>query len=60
MQRAPDAAVVARARSDSSVILTFDLDFGEILALGVLDRMRARSTAWLIVWMAGASSPILA
>lgn len=38
MQRASDSEIVDRARSDSSVVLTFDLDFGEILALGVLDR----------------------
>jgi predicted nuclease of predicted toxin-antitoxin system len=38
LQRAPDAERVERARSDSSVVLTFDLDFGEILALGVLDK----------------------
>lgn len=38
MQRAPDPEVVERARADSSVVLTFDLDFGEVLALGVLDK----------------------
>ena len=38
MQRAPDADVVAHARADSSVVLTFDLDFGDVLALGVLDK----------------------
>ncbi len=38
MQRAPDSEIIERARDDSSVVLTFDLDFGEILALGVLDR----------------------
>lgn len=38
MQRAPDAEVVARARAESSVVLTFDLDFGDVLALGVLDK----------------------
>ena len=38
MQRASDFEIVERARADSSVVLTFDLDFGEILALGVLDR----------------------
>ena len=36
--RAADSALILRARSDSSIILTFDLDFGDILALGVLDR----------------------
>jgi predicted nuclease of predicted toxin-antitoxin system len=38
MQRAPDVDIVERARADSSVVLTFDLDFGDVLALGVLDR----------------------
>ena len=38
LQRAPDVDVVARARADSSVVLTFDLDFGDVLALGVLDK----------------------
>jgi predicted nuclease of predicted toxin-antitoxin system len=35
MQRAPDAQVIALARSDGSVVLSFDLDFGDLLALGV-------------------------
>lgn len=38
LQHAPDVDIVARARGDSSVVLTFDLDFGAILALGVLDK----------------------
>jgi predicted nuclease of predicted toxin-antitoxin system len=38
MQRATDLEVVARARDESRVVLTFDLDFGEVLALGVLNR----------------------
>jgi len=38
LQRAPDVDVVARARADSSIVLTFDLDFGDVLALGVLDK----------------------
>jgi predicted nuclease of predicted toxin-antitoxin system len=38
LQRAADTVLVDRARADSSVVLTFDLDFGDILALGVLDR----------------------
>jgi predicted nuclease of predicted toxin-antitoxin system len=41
MQRAPDSEVVARAQSDSSIVLTFDLDFGDVLALGVLDKPSA-------------------
>jgi predicted nuclease of predicted toxin-antitoxin system len=38
MQRAPDLDGVERARVDSSVVLTFDLDFGDVLALGILDK----------------------
>ncbi|MBI1873260.1 MAG: DUF5615 family PIN-like protein [Acidobacteria bacterium] len=38
LQRVTDPELVDRARADSSVVLTFDLDFGEVLALGVLDR----------------------
>ena len=38
LQRAPDVVLVDRARADGSVVITFDLDFGDILALGVLDR----------------------
>jgi predicted nuclease of predicted toxin-antitoxin system len=38
MQRAPDPEIIERARIDSSVVLTFDLDFGDVLALGVLDK----------------------
>src|SRR5262249_40792460 len=41
LQRAPDIDIVARARADSRVVLTFDLDFGEVLALGVLDKPSA-------------------
>ena len=35
LQRAPDREIADRARRENRVILTFDLDFGEILALGV-------------------------
>ena len=38
LQRAPDREIADRARRENRVILTFDLDFGEILALGVHDR----------------------
>ncbi|MFN0304050.1 MAG: DUF5615 family PIN-like protein [Burkholderiales bacterium] len=38
MQRATDREIVERAQSEDRVVLTFDLDFGEILALGVHDR----------------------
>jgi predicted nuclease of predicted toxin-antitoxin system len=36
MQRAPDADIVRHAEAESRIVLTFDLDFGDILALGVL------------------------
>lgn len=38
MQRAPDRAIADHAAADARIVLTFDLDFGDILALGVLDR----------------------
>ena len=38
MQRASDQQVIDLARAEGRVVLAFDLDFGEILALGVLDR----------------------
>ena len=38
LQRAPDLVLVEQARADNSVVITFDLDFGDILALGVLDK----------------------
>ena len=38
LQRAGDLEVIDRARMDSSVVLTFDLDFGDVLAAGVLDK----------------------
>lgn len=38
LARATDAQVTNRARQESRVLLTFDLDFGSILALGVLDK----------------------
>lgn len=37
LQRATDAEIVLRARQEDRVVLTFDLDFGEVLALGVAD-----------------------
>jgi predicted nuclease of predicted toxin-antitoxin system len=37
LQRASDADIVRRARQEGRVVLTFDLDFGQILALGVAD-----------------------
>jgi predicted nuclease of predicted toxin-antitoxin system len=38
LQRAADNELVERARADGSVLVTFDLDFGDILALGVLNK----------------------
>jgi len=38
MQRAPDRLLVEMARAEDRILLTFDLDFGEILALGVVSR----------------------
>ncbi len=38
MQRAPDRVLIEKAQADDRIVLTFDLDFGAILALGILDR----------------------
>ena len=38
MQRAPDHAILDHAATEVRIVLTFDLDFGDLLALGVLDR----------------------
>ena len=38
MQRAADRVLVEKARADDRILLTFDLDFGEIFALGVIAR----------------------
>ena len=35
LQRASDREIVDRALADARILLTFDLDFGEILALGI-------------------------
>lgn len=40
MQRAPGRDVVDRARAENRIVLAFDLDFGEILALRVLPQPR--------------------
>jgi predicted nuclease of predicted toxin-antitoxin system len=37
LHRATDRLVIDHARAESRVVLTFDLDFGELLALGILD-----------------------
>jgi predicted nuclease of predicted toxin-antitoxin system len=41
LQRASDAQIVERARADERIVLSFDLDFGDILALGVADKPSA-------------------
>ena len=41
LQKTPDNQLVERARTDGSVLVTFDLDFGDILAPGVLDKPSA-------------------
>jgi predicted nuclease of predicted toxin-antitoxin system len=41
MQRSIDRLIAERARADGRILLTFDLDFGAILALGVVDRPSA-------------------
>jgi predicted nuclease of predicted toxin-antitoxin system len=41
LERAQDTQIIQQARSDGSVVLTFDLDFGDLLALGVLDKPSA-------------------
>ena len=38
LARATDPEIVRRAIMDSSIVLTFDLGFGDIVALGVLDK----------------------
>jgi len=38
LARSTDQVLVERAQADGHVIVTFDLDFGDILALGVLHK----------------------
>jgi predicted nuclease of predicted toxin-antitoxin system len=38
MQRADDRSIAERARAERCILLTFDLDFGAVLAIGVVDR----------------------
>jgi predicted nuclease of predicted toxin-antitoxin system len=38
MHRAPDQVILDHAASEARIVLTFDLDFGDLLALGVRDR----------------------
>ena len=37
LQRLPDPEIMGRARAEGRVVLTFDLDFADLLALGVSD-----------------------
>ncbi len=37
LHRAADRSIVEHARADARIVVTFDLDFGDILALGVMD-----------------------
>lgn len=37
MQRSPDSEILALSRREGRVLLTFDLDFGDLLALGALE-----------------------
>ena len=37
MQRAVDRAILDAARNEARVLLTFDLDFGDLMAQGVFD-----------------------
>lgn len=41
LERSSDRELVERARAGGHVIVTFDLDFGDILALGILDKPSA-------------------
>ena len=41
LERSTDQALVDRAQAGGQVIVTFDLDFGDILALGVLNKPSA-------------------
>ena len=38
MQRAKDAEILELARTQDRIVLTFDLDFGDLLALGLNDK----------------------
>lgn len=41
LQKASDVQIVERAVADGSAIVSFDLDFGDILALGIMDKPSA-------------------
>ena len=46
LQRAGDREIVDRALADLRILLTFDLDFGEILALGDLTGPSTVAFSW--------------
>jgi predicted nuclease of predicted toxin-antitoxin system len=54
LERLPDSEIFGRAAEEQRIVLTFDLDFGEILALSdgttsvILFRLRARRTLHVI------------
>jgi len=54
LERLPDSEIFGRAAEEQRIVLTFDLDFGEILALSggttsvILFRLRARRTSHVI------------
>ena len=54
LERLPDLEIFGRAAEEKRIILTFDLDFGEILALSggttsvILFRLRSRRTPHVI------------
>jgi predicted nuclease of predicted toxin-antitoxin system len=44
LERASDVELVERAHDDSRVVLTFDLDFGQVLAIGIHDKPSGSSS----------------
>jgi predicted nuclease of predicted toxin-antitoxin system len=58
LERLPDPDIFVRAGEENRVVLTFDLDFGEVLALSggttsvVLFRLRSRRTPRVIARLA--------
>jgi len=40
LQRVADRELIGKARAQARILLTFDLDFGEILALGILEQYK--------------------
>jgi predicted nuclease of predicted toxin-antitoxin system len=63
LQRLPDGQVFAKAAAEQRIILTFDLDFGEILALSggkdvsvVLFRLNNATTPFVIARLAAVLS----